>query len=479
MTRLTLAALAGATVVAGCGSGSSDGAEEQIIVLGAVFDQASASAYYSWPSAANLALAHLNDGLAQAGVAARFKLALSDTSQDAAVAIKRSTELVRMQSAKAIITDTSRNGIAITKLMYDGDATNDIDVPVVCVTCTAAALNDTNAVGTDDIDTATLRDAKGWNFRTCNRGTEQTSVLQRVIDSRGNNGDVNQDGKFKISVLVLDDPSGHGFAQSTRNLFVKTHPDVIVEKVVLPGPNIDINNSGFWEGIATRLIDGSTDCPQDPANVNGCLPKMADGIEPDALMETVNPGINIAVSKALTRLKSRVTFFHAHAFRAAQTADVLRSAINGQQGVSPVLYDDSPSGMQFASEVHSFLGRSPALLDSSVFDATMILGLATLKASRGMADPTRVTGQQVRDALMQMNDPSGEVIHVGPDEVAKAYQKIVAGVPINYEGASGPLDFDAGGNVWMNLALYAGVDGAFTDIQKFDCVHDMGCPALP
>jgi hypothetical protein len=479
MTRLTVAALAGATVVAGCGSESSDGAGEQIIVLGAVFDQASASAYYSWPSAANLALAHLNDGLALAGAPARFKLVLNDTSQDAALAIKRSTELVRMQNAKAIITDTSRNGIAITKLMYDADPANDIDVPVVCVTCTAAALNDPKAVGTDDIDTATLRDAEGWNFRTCNRGTEQTSVLQRVIESRGDNGDANRDGKFKISVLVLDDPSGHGFAQSTRNLFVKTHPDVIVEKVILPGPNIDINNAGFWDGIAMKLIDDVTDCPQDPANVNGCLPKMADGIEPDALMETVNPGINIAVSKALTRMKNHVTFFHAHAFRAAQTADVLRSAINGQQGVSPVLYDDSPSGMQFASEVRSFLGRSPALLDSSVFDATMVLGLATLKAARGMSDPTKVTGQQVRDALMQMNDPAAEVIRVGSDEVFKAYQKIMAGAAINYEGASGPLDFDSGGNVWMNLALYAGVDGAFTDVQKFDCEHDQSCPALP
>jgi hypothetical protein len=449
------------------------------LVLGAVFDQGSASAYYSWPSAANLALDDLNTGLAQAGSGTRFKLVLNDTAQDAAVAIKRSTELVRMQGAKAIITDTSRNGIAITKLMYDADATNDLDVPVVCVTCTAAPLNDPNAVGTDEIDTATLRDAKGWNFRTCNRGTEQTSVLQRVIESRGDRGDANNDGKFKISIMILDDPSGHGFAQSTRANFAKTHPDVIVEKVILPGPSIDINNAGFWDQVALKLIDDVNECPQDPANANGCLPKAMDNAEPDALMETVNPGYNIAVSKALTRLRNHVTFFHAHAFRAAQTADVLRSAINGQQGVSPVLYDESMSGIQFASEVRGALGRAPAVLDSSVYDATMVLGLALLKASRGMADPSKVTGAQVRDALTQVNEPGAEVVRLGADEVAKAAQRIGAGAPINYEGASGPLDFDAGGNVWMNLALYAGVDGAFTDVQKFDCVHDQACPALP
>jgi hypothetical protein len=459
--------------------GSEEGPQTTTLVLGAVFDQASASAYYSWPSAANLALGHLNDGLAEAGASLRFKLILNDTSQDAALAVKRSTDLVRGQRAKAIITDTSRNGIAITKLMYDADATNDIDVPVVCVTCTAAPLNDPNAVGTDQIDTATLRDAENWSFRTCNRGTEQSSVLQRVILTRGDKGDVNRDGKFKVSIMILDDPSGHGFVQSTQSLFMASNPEVIVEKVVLPGPSIDINNAGFWDQIALKLIDGSNDCPQDPTNANGCLPKTMEGAEPDALMENVNPGYNIALSKALTRVRNHVTFFHAHAFRAAQTADILRSAINGQQGVSAVLYDDGPSGMRFASEVRSSLGRAPALLDSSVFDATMIVGLAALKASHGMADPTQVTGAQVRDALGHLNEPNGETIGLGPSEVVKAYQKIMAGAPINYQGASGPVDFDASGNVWVNLALYAGVEGAFTDLQKFDCVRDHACPALP
>jgi hypothetical protein len=68
---------------------------------------------------------------------------------------------------------------------------------------------------------------------------------------------------------------------------------------------------------------------------------------------------------------------------------------------------------------------------------------------------------------------------VGPGEFARAYQRFTAGGAINYEGASGPVDFDANGNVWVKLALYAGVDGAFVDVQKFDCVRDPTCPAIP
>src|SRR5689334_14943795 len=82
------------------GCGSSDGATGmsnppgvQTLLLGAVMDQGSASAYYSWPSAAKLAIDQINDGLTQAGASVRIKLDLSDTNQDATVATMSSLDL--------------------------------------------------------------------------------------------------------------------------------------------------------------------------------------------------------------------------------------------------------------------------------------------------------------------------------------------------------------------------------------------------
>ena len=341
-----------------CG-GDATPASTKTLTIGAVIDQASASAFATWPSAANLAITQVNQGLAQAGAPVRVELVLNDTSQDATVATMRSLEVVRGRGAKAIISDTSKNGIALTKLMYDADPGNDLGVPIVCVTCTAPNLNDPAAQGTDDVDTATLRDAGNWSFRTCNRATEQTAVLKRVIVSRGNNGDSNQDGKFKLSIAVLDDNSGHGFVKSTQTLFAQANPGVVVEKIVLPGPAIDVNNATFWDGIAEKLIDDSSGCVQDPATATGCLPAVTGDGAPDALMENLNPGYNVALSKALTRLKNKVTFFHAHAFRSAQTAQVLGPEINGQQGVSTVLQDSSPSGAQFAADSDGGAGQGP------------------------------------------------------------------------------------------------------------------------
>ncbi|HXU81901.1 MAG TPA: hypothetical protein VN914_10925 [Polyangia bacterium] len=483
MVRRRRGVMVAALMVLGCGSESSPTSMNppgvQTLVLGAVMDQASASAYYSWPSSAKLAVDQINEGLTTAGAPVRISLVLTDTAQDASVATMKSLEVVRMRNAKALMVDTSRNAIAITKMMYDADPANDLNVPITCVTCTAPNLNDPMAMGTDDVDTATLRDAAGWSFRTCNRATEQTAVLQRVILSRGTKGDANGDGKFKVAILVLDDNSGHGFVTSTRKQFAATNPDVIVEKIVLPGPAIDINNSIFWDGIAAKLVDDNSDCVQDPNTATACLPPATGDGEPDVIMENLNPGYNIAISKALTRAQNHITFFHAHAFRAPQTAEILRSAIDGQQGVCAVLYDSSPSGMKFASDMHTALGRDPALLDSSVYDATVTLSLAMVKASRGLPDPSMVTGAQVRDALSQLNDKAGEVVGVGAAEFARAFQKFAAGAPINYEGASGPVDFDAYGNVWVKLALYAGMDGTFVDVQKFDCISDHSCPAVP
>jgi hypothetical protein len=464
--------------VAGCG-GSGQDQRPTTLAIGLMIDQASASAFTSWPGSANLAVTQINDGLARAGAHLRFKLLVNDTTQDATVASMQSLDMVRVSDAKAIITDTSKNGVAITKLMYDKDPSNDLDVPVICVTCTAPGLSSPDAKGTDDVDTATLRDAENWHFRTCNRATEQTGVLKRVILARGDNGDADHNGTFKISMLVLDDNSGHGFVQSTQALFSAVNANVKVEKIVLDSPSLQPTDNAFWDNIARKLTDGDNECPQDPADANHCLaPVMGDG-PPDALMENVNPGINIAVSLALARIKNEVTFFHAHAFRAAQTPELLGSAINGQQGVGPALYEDSPSGERFAADLRAASGQGPAILDSSVYDAVAVTALAVLKAGQGIASPTDVTGAQVRDALMQINAPDGEVVRPGPEGFSKAYQDIKAGAPINYEGASGPVDFDPNGNVWVKLALYQGMNGAFVDLQKFDCVRDHACPAIP
>ena len=116
-------------------------------------------------------------------------------------------------------------------------------------------------------------------------------------------------------------------------------------------------------------------------------------------------------------------------------ADTLRGNIWLTQSAS----DPDSASFKAFSEAYSATGRDPqAPYAAHGYDATFMMALAIEKA--GSANSGAIA-----QALMQINDPNGEVINVG--EWAKAKAAIAAGKAINYEGATGSVDFDANGDV--------------------------------
>ena len=79
------------------------------------------------------------------------------------------------------------------------------------------------------------------------------------------------------------------------------------------------------------------------------------------------------------------------------------------------------------------------------YDAAMIIALAIHQA--GSVDRTAI-----RDALRRVTNAPGE--RVGPGEFARAKDLISRGVKINYEGASGPVEFDANGDVQGRIGIW-------------------------
>jgi branched-chain amino acid transport system substrate-binding protein len=90
---------------------------------------------------------------------------------------------------------------------------------------------------------------------------------------------------------------------------------------------------------------------------------------------------------------------------------------------------------------------------AETYDAVYLLGLAIAKAGTTEA-------AAVRDALWAVNDPEGTV--VGPGEFKTALDLIAAGQKINYEGASGSVNFDTHGGVQSVLGEWVLQDGVFT-----------------
>jgi ABC-type branched-subunit amino acid transport system substrate-binding protein len=113
------------------------------------------------------------------------------------------------------------------------------------------------------------------------------------------------------------------------------------------------------------------------------------------------------------------------------------------------------------------LGPIPALpfLRES-YDAVYLIALAA--AAANSADST-----DIRDNLRYIANPGGEVINPGTAGFTTALGLLDAGEDINYEGAAGPQDFDANGDVAKGaIEIWKIVDGEIT-VQSSE-VSDLG-----
>ena len=122
--------------------------------------------------------------------------------------------------------------------------------------------------------------------------------------------------------------------------------------------------------------------------------------------------------------------------------------------------DPTASTEYFNANYKDFSGIDPAApaADRS-YDAGALVGLAIAIAG----GPDR---EKLPDALRAAVDPTGEPIHAGKDEFAKALALIAEGKPIRYEGVIGPVHFDEYGDIAGPFRLWQIVDGVVTTVGE-------------
>ena len=204
----------------------------------------------------------------------------------------------------------------------------------------------------------------------------------------------------------------------------------------------------------------------------------ADGV-PDAVVSISFPKFEVGFTKAWVDSHTKVRLLHTHNFRAARVLEALSAAVEGQEGTSQAVLGDGASARVFSDDLKALTGQAPAFRDAAAYDAAMTLMLASLHAVKhnGLKDAELVTGAMIRDSMRAINDRKGEPVAAGIAGFARAVQLINDGKAIDYQGASGPCDFDANGDVIAQLARFR-VQGQFVDVEKYDCVRDRECPAI-
>ena len=449
----------------GCGSDEWAG---PTIRIASVLDSSGAIATPNWTVVANLAVRHANQALEKSGQPYRFKLHSSDSTNTPAVAVSHAVAVVKEQGVKAIITDSSQDDIAINQTFYDSDGSNDLQVPVICMACTSPAINNPAAANPrDSVNQAALRNGLDWNFRTAMDTFPQSRVLINLWLAKGQNGDINGDGQAKIVIYASDEAFGRGFAgvlQSSANALHPSPPPII--NTYLHTPTLDPNTYDWGKDI-TQLLS-----PYSQAS------KQNDFL-PDVITEATFPQYAGALTKSFVTAGATTLLLHTHAARIPAALNSTSWALNGQEGTSHVLLDGSQSGEVFRQAMLDTVGVAPIFLDSHTYDATMVVLLASVLSARGLPDAAQITGAQIRDTMHRINEPGGTIIRTGPVEFEKAIGLIAAGQPINYEGASGPVDFDENNNVRNQIVHWRVDGGQFVDMERYDCISSSQCPRLP
>jgi branched-chain amino acid transport system substrate-binding protein len=437
------------------------------VTLGQVIDRTGSIATPSWSDSIRLAVGTANQGLKHAGHnELRFAIAEANSGNAPDMSRAGALQVVEKQGAKAIITDSSQDDIAINMLAYDGDPSHALNVPLVCMACTSPGIDNPAANDADPVKQAALRNGLGWNFRTTMSDSYQARLLAHMLVSGAARGDANSDGHLKLGIYASDDPYGHGFSESLKANVLQLSPEASVEQIFHDVKAVPAEYP--WAADVTRLTDKRNESTGK-----------TDGT-PDAVVAISFPKFEINFTRAWLDSGTKVRLVHTHNFRAARVLDVLSGAVEGQEGTSQAVLGDGNSARIFAEDLKGLTGMQPAFRDAAAYDAAMTLMLATVHAAKQnkLADASQVTGAMIRDSMRAINDPAGESVEAGVPGFARAVQLVYDGRAINYLGASGPCDFDAHGDVVTQLARFRVQAGQFLDAEKYDCVRDRECPPV-
>ena len=444
-------------LVASCGPKPT---ESKIVKIGAVIDRTGSIAGATWPEDLKLATEQVNAAL----TARKFKnlqldFVLNDSQNRPDVAGPLAIES-RDQGVKAILTDTSRDDIEVNqRINYDADATTRL--PIVCFACNAPNINNPTATDADGGTQAALRDQDHWNFRTLMSSVYNGRVMVKMIQDRGTRGDMDGNGTVKVAFFAGNEPFGRGFITSVKNAIAAADAGILTETLLHPA-TVD-ENSYPWATDLGKVVDTNS----EDGGVDG---------PPDHVIEITS--YPVAVTKAWKQAQydtQPYRFWHTQTFQVPSTLRNLGSLAENETGQA-VLTLAVPGGAPFAQAFTARTGVEPSFRDSMLYDSAAVLYLAIIHAvqTSGVADPTQVSPEAIRSSLKAIQDSAGTVVL--PGEFEKAIDLIVAGTAINYEGASGPLQFDANNGVTNQMVEFKVQGGQFTNSAQYDCVSSPACP---
>jgi ABC-type branched-subunit amino acid transport system substrate-binding protein len=249
-------------------------------------------------------------------------------------------------------------------------------------------------------------------FRTCPSDALQSVVAGKLAASYNKTA----------SVLYVNNPYGQGLAEGFKKSFEK-----MGGKVLAMVPH-DEKAAESYNAELKKALAGNPD-------------RLAAFSYPDHA--------KIYLKEALEFFKFR-HFLFCDGTKSQDIAKALGvKAVANQMGTAPGTAGGTPFVI-FSADYKGEYGTLPPLpFITNSYDGAAVVGLAAYAAKvKGLP----LTAANVRDYLRIVANPPGQVVM--PGEFKKAFGLLKEGMPINYEGAAGAVDFDKNGDVITPIEVW-------------------------
>ncbi len=148
-----------------------------------------------------------------------------------------------------------------------------------------------------------------------------------------------------------------------------------------------------------------------------------------------------------------------------QSLDIIEAVgadvVEGQYGTAPGSDPAWAGAVRFEEMYNADYGDLPTLpFIDTTYDAVASIALA---AALAHVNGDAITAQSVRDNLRAVNDKSGATMGVG--DFLEALTALQAGLPIDYTGAAGEVDFDELGDVITPVMVWQFQSGDIVSVE--------------
>jgi ABC-type branched-subunit amino acid transport system substrate-binding protein len=250
---------------------------------------------------------------------------------------------------------------------------------------------------------------KGFWFRTAPPDTFQGDALAQVAQ---------QQGFKKVAVLALNNDYGNGLVQSFVPAFKKLGGTVVNEAK----PTLYAEKSTTFDSELSAAFSG----------------------EPDAVLVIAYPETGSLILKAAYEqglLGGKTKLLLTDGMKTDKLAELVGKGSDGKFITAGVIGTAAsaggPANAAFVKAYKAKFGdRAPQVYDPNSWDAAAVIVLAAEAAKAN-------TGAAIKDQIALVANAPGEAV----TDVCKALALVREGKDIDYQGASGTVDFNAQGDV--------------------------------